>query len=153
MRGAEGIVFAFGALGETGKAAALAQRADAVAAAGEDLVRIGLMADIEDQLVVRRVEDVMQRHREFDDAEAGAEMAAGHRDGVDHLLAQFVGKLAQIAAIKRAQLFGHGHAIQQRRLRRQFHSLLPHAAAAPAMRSKYPAAARKRSAFSSNKSR
>ena len=90
MRGAERIVFALGALGETGQAAALAQRADAVAAIGEDLVRIGLMADVPDQPVGRRVENVVQRDRQFDDAEAGAEMAAGDSDSVDGLLAQFV---------------------------------------------------------------
>jgi hypothetical protein len=49
MGGAERVVFALGALGEAGEAAALAQRADAVAAAGEDLVRIGLVADVPDQ--------------------------------------------------------------------------------------------------------
>ena len=49
MAGAERVVFALGALGEAGEAAALAQRADAVAAAGQDLVRIGLMADVPDQ--------------------------------------------------------------------------------------------------------
>ena len=52
MRGAEGIVFALGAAGEAGQPALLAQRADAVAAAGQDLVRIGLVADIPDQPVV-----------------------------------------------------------------------------------------------------
>jgi hypothetical protein len=40
-----------GALGEAGQAAALAQRADAVAPAGQDLVRIGLVADVPDQPV------------------------------------------------------------------------------------------------------
>jgi hypothetical protein len=39
------------ALGEAGEAAALAQGADAVAPAGEDLVRIGLVADVPDQPV------------------------------------------------------------------------------------------------------
>ncbi len=53
MRGAERIVFALGALGETGQSAAHAQGADAVAAIGEDLVRIGLVADVPDQPVVR----------------------------------------------------------------------------------------------------
>ena len=85
MRGAERIVFALGALGEAGKAAALAQRADAVAAAGENLVRIGLVADVPDQPVGRRVENVVQRDRQLDDAEAGAEMAAGDGDSVDGL--------------------------------------------------------------------
>jgi hypothetical protein len=40
-------------------------------------VRIGLVADVPDEPVVRRVEDVVQRDGQFDDAEAGAEMAAG----------------------------------------------------------------------------
>ena len=57
MRGPEGVVFALGALGETRQPAALAQGADAVAPAGQDLVRVALVADIPDQLVARRVED------------------------------------------------------------------------------------------------
>ena len=96
MRGAERVVFALGALGEAGQAAALAQRADAVAPAGQDLVRIGLVADVPDQPVARRVEDVVQRDGQLDDAEPGAEMAAGHRDGADRLAAQLVGELAQL---------------------------------------------------------
>ena len=99
MGGAERVVFAFGALGEAGQPAALAQRADAVAPAGQDLVRIGLVADVPDELVARRVEHVVQRDRQLDHAEAGAEMAAGDRDRVDGLLAQLVRKLAQKAGL------------------------------------------------------
>ena len=44
-------------------------------AAGEDLVRIRLMGDIEDELVRRRVEDVMQGHGQLHGAEAGAEVS------------------------------------------------------------------------------
>ena len=51
MRRAERVIFAFGALGEAGQAAALAQGAHARAPAGDDLVRIGLMADVPDQTV------------------------------------------------------------------------------------------------------
>ena len=97
MRGAERVVFALGAPGEAGKPAFLAQRADAVAAAGQDLVRIGLVADIPDQPVIGRVEDVVQGDRQLDDAEPGAEMAAGDRHRIDQLGAQFGGKLRQIA--------------------------------------------------------
>ena len=98
MRRAERVVLALGALGEAGQAAALAQRADAVAPAGQDLVRIGLVADVPDQPVARRVEDVVERDRQLDDAEAGAEMAAGDRDGVDGLGAQLVGELRAAAS-------------------------------------------------------
>ena len=80
-----------------GQAAALAQRAHALAPAGQNLVRIGLMADIPDQFVVGRVEHVVQRDREFDDAQPRAQMPAGDGDDVDRLLTQFVGELAQFA--------------------------------------------------------
>ena len=48
MRGAERVVLALAAPGEARQAAALAEGADAVAPAGQDLVRIGLVADIPD---------------------------------------------------------------------------------------------------------
>ena len=115
MRGAERVVFALGALGETGEAAAHAQRADAVAPAGQDLVRVGLMADVPDDAVVRRVEQIMQRDGQLDDAEAGAEMAAGDRYGVDRLLTQFVGELTQLTLVKAAKVFGGMDLIEQRR--------------------------------------
>jgi hypothetical protein len=44
-----------------------AQGADAVAPAGQDLVRIALVADVPDQpIFVWRVEDVVQRDRQLD---------------------------------------------------------------------------------------
>ena len=104
MGGAERVVFALGALGEAGEPAAHAQRADAVAPAGQDLVRIGLVADVPDQAVVGRVEHVMERDGELDHAEPGAEMAAGDRDRVDGLLPQFVGQLPQLLAIEAPQV-------------------------------------------------
>ena len=115
MGGAERIVFALGALGEAGKAAALAQGADAVAPAGQDFVRIGLMADVPDDAVARRVEDVMQRHRQLDDAEPGAQMAAGHRNRADRLGAQLIGERAKIALGHGAQIFGSSDLIEKRR--------------------------------------
>jgi hypothetical protein len=57
------------------------------------------MANVPDEPISRRVEYIMQRHRQLDDAEAGAEMAAGDRDDVDGLLPQFVGDLTELAFI------------------------------------------------------
>ena len=48
----------------------------------------------------------MQRNGELDHAEAGAEMAASHGDGVDGLLPQLVGNLPQLAGVKAAQVRG-----------------------------------------------
>ena len=72
MGRAERIIFALGALGEARQAAALAQRADPVAPAGQDLVRIGLVANVPDQLVGGGVEHVVQRNGQLDHAQARA---------------------------------------------------------------------------------
>jgi hypothetical protein len=93
---AERIVIALGPFGETGKPATGAQGADAIAAPGQDLVRIGLMANVPDQAIAGRVEDVVDGRRQFDDTEAGAEMSAGDRDGVDGFLAQLIGDLLDL---------------------------------------------------------
>ena len=107
MRRAERVVFALGALGEAGQAVARAQRADAVAAAGEDLVRIGLVADVPDQPVFRGVEDVVQGNRQLDDTQARAQMTAGDRHRINRLGAQFVGNLPQLAFAQLAQVSGY----------------------------------------------
>ena len=119
MGGAERVVLALRPLGEAGEAAALTQGADAVAPAGDDLVRVRLVADVPDQPVGRRIEDVVQRHGELDHAEPGAEMAAGHRDRINHFLAEFVGELAQVGRIELAQIRRRVDLVKQRRLRRR----------------------------------
>ena len=115
MRGAERVVFALRTLREAGKAAALSQRAYPVAPAGQDLVRIGLMADIEDQRVARRVEDGMDRHRQFHDAEAGAQMASGNRHRGNGLLAKFVSKANQLACREAFHVGGRRDPVQDAR--------------------------------------
>ena len=94
MSGAERVVLALGTTREAGQAAALANGANAVAPAGEDLVRIGLMADIPDQPVARRVEHRMEGNRQLDHAERGAEVAAGDGNRIDRLGAQFARRAA-----------------------------------------------------------
>src|SRR5665647_3231848 len=80
----------------TSISAGLAQGADAVAPAGQNLVRIGLVADVPDQPIGRGVEHGMQGHGQLDHAQAGAEMAAGIGHGVDGLAPQLVGQLRQL---------------------------------------------------------
>ena len=57
------------------------------------------MADVPDQLVVGGVENIVERDRQLDHAEARPEMAAGDRDRVDGLGAQFVRNLLQVPRI------------------------------------------------------
>src|SRR5262245_24269595 len=102
MRSAEGVVFAFRTLGKAGQAAAGAQRADAVAPPRQNLVGIGLVADVPDQAVVWRIENVMQRYRQFDHPEACAKMSSRCRYGVDRFLTQFVRDLAQLRGVEAA---------------------------------------------------
>ena len=97
MAGAEGVVRAFAAVEKTGGAAGLAELAEKLAAAaGEEFVHVALVGDVEDKLVGRRIEDAVQRDRELDDAEIGADVAAvAGRDG-DEFLADFLGELRQL---------------------------------------------------------
>ena len=85
VRGAERVVRALRPLGEAGQAAALAQGADAVAPAGQDRVRIGRVADVPDEDVAGRLEDMMQGDGQLDHAQPRSQVAAGLRDRVDGL--------------------------------------------------------------------
>ena len=88
--GAERVILALGTFREPGQPSRLANGSDTVTAPGQDLVRIALVADIPEHFVIGCVEHVMQRHGKLDHAKTGAEMTAGHRDGVDGLGTQFV---------------------------------------------------------------
>ena len=114
VRRPERIIFALGALGETTKAAGLTQRADTVPASGQNLVRIALMADIEDQPVVRRVEHIMDRRGQLDHAEPRPQMAAGDGYRIDHFRAQFITKLPQLVGLELAQVGGDIDHIEKR---------------------------------------
>ena len=134
VRGAERIVIALGALGETGQAAAGAQRADAVATPGQDLVRIGLVTDVPNQPVARRVEDVVDRRGQLDHAQAGAEMAARHRHRVDGFLAQLVGNLPHLVDLQLPEVVGRADGVEERRLTECGHSEIPICRSGPAAR-------------------
>src|SRR5436305_8068737 len=109
----ERIVFALGPLGQSRKPPTLPQRTDAVAAARQNLVGIGLVADVPDQPVSGRIEHIMNCDGELDDPETSAQMAAGHGNGADGLLSQLIGKLPQLGAWKLAQGRRLGHLVKQ----------------------------------------
>ena len=101
---AKGVVLTLLAARETADATELPQRVHAVTPPGQDLVRIGLVAHVPHQPVVRGVEDEVQRHGQLHAAEVAAEVPAGLADGVDHLLPDFVSHLAQLVARQPAQV-------------------------------------------------
>ena len=98
------------------KPAALPQGPDAIAAAGQDLVWVGLMPDVPDQSVIRRIEHVVQGDGEFDDAQPRTQMTPGGGDRVDRLGAQFVGNLTQVALVKPPKIRRIGDCIQERQV-------------------------------------
>jgi hypothetical protein len=118
MRRAEGIVFTLRTLGETRKPATLTQRPHPRAPTGDDLVRIGLVAHVPDQPVVRGVKNVMKGDGELDDSEAGAQVTSRDRNHIDKLGTQLVGKLAKRRTRQGPQLVGRTDAVQQGRLTR-----------------------------------
>src|SRR5262249_8364855 len=131
VRRAEWVVFALGALGKAGKSAPLPQCSDAIAPAGEDLMRIGLMAYVPDKAVLRSVEHVMQRHRQLDDPESRPEVTARDRDRGDGFLAQLVGELAELAALQATQVGRRLDEIEERGLGRLRHGRLHRMGAVP----------------------
>ena len=71
------------ALGESRQALLLAQGVHALAAPGQDLVSVALMADVPDQPVVGGVEHVVQRDGQLHGTEAGRQVTAGAAHRLD----------------------------------------------------------------------
>ena len=104
MTDAESVKFTLCAGRERRESLILLDRREPIATAREDLVRIRLMSDIPDQPVVRRLEHVMQRHRQFDSAQARRKVSALAADGLDQVSAQLFGDLRQVTPRQRAQV-------------------------------------------------
>src|SRR5262249_45096458 len=94
----------------------LAQSANAVAATGEDLMRIGLVADVPYQPVAWRIENPVQGDSELHDTEPGTQMASRHRHDINGLLPQLIYQLAEILLGNAAQVCRRFHPVKKRRL-------------------------------------
>ena len=99
MPGIENVIDRLFPLAEAGNAVVLADRVESVAPAGNQFVGIALMPGIEDQLVARSVEHVMQRQSQFHDAQVSAEMPPQQRDDLEDLISD-----ASASALERKQL-------------------------------------------------
>ena len=94
VRRLDPVVFAFGATRIARQAALLAQRVESVGPAGEDLVHIRLMSGIEQDRIVRRIEDAMHGEGQFDgtSTEVRAEVPTGSGDLLDEESTDLAGK-------------------------------------------------------------
>ena len=80
---------------------------------GEDLVRVGLMADVPEDLVARRVEQRVQRDGDLDRAEVRAEVAADLTDGVDDVAADLVCDLLELFVAQAVEVLGLVDVVEQ----------------------------------------
>ena len=115
MRGAERIELAFAALGKAGQSSSHPQHVDTVAAAGQNLVRIGLVPHVPDEPVARRVEDVVKRNRQLDDAKTGTEMAASPSHRANGFRSQFIGDGPEISSAAKPQALGTVDEVEEHR--------------------------------------
>ena len=106
VAGAHDVVLGLEDRAERREALVLADRLQLIAAAGEDLVRVGLMADVPEDLVARRVEQRVQRDGDLDRAEVRAEVPADLTDGVDDVLADLSGDLLQLFVAEAVKVLG-----------------------------------------------
>jgi len=90
--GVERVVLALLAFAEAADPLVLAQRREAVAAAGEDLVGVALVGDVPDDLVAGRVEHVVQRQGQLHHAEVRGEVAAVLGHHLDEQIADLLGQ-------------------------------------------------------------
>ena len=117
MTNAERVVLALAATRECRDTVFLAQGGHARATARQDLVRVGLMAHVPHQAVVRRVEHVMQGDGQLDDAETGTKMPSGLANGVEQFQAQLIGQGFQLGFTQKAQAIRCIGSVEQRRNR------------------------------------
>ena len=114
VRGSERVVFALGPARKARRAAGHPQPAHLASPAGEDLVRVRLVADVPHDPVARRVERVMERDRELDRAEIRRQVSSRLRDRGQHERAQLARELRQEVAIETAQRRGTVDRVEER---------------------------------------
>ncbi len=85
-----------------------------LATAGEDLVRVGLVTDVPEDLVAWGVEQAVQGDRQLAGAEVGAEVAADLPDRVDDVGAHLLRHLLQLLVVELVQIGGAVDLAQQR---------------------------------------
>ena len=93
---AEDVEIRLGAAQEGSQAVLAANGVQAVVPPREDLVDVGLVARVPHDAVAGGVEDVVQRHREFGDAQASPEVSPNLRDDIDEAFAHLAYEVRQL---------------------------------------------------------
>ncbi len=86
----EGIVHTLFAFAEPAQPSVLPQGMELLAATGKQLMRIRLVAGIPHDLVLRGIQQIVERHRQFDDTEVRGEVPPDIGNSVDDLFPKFL---------------------------------------------------------------
>ena len=113
VAGAHDVVLRLEDRAERGEALVLANRLEPVAAPRQDLVRVGLVADVPEDLVPRRVEQRVEDGGELAGAEVGAKVAADLADRVDDQLAHLLRDLGELLVAQAGEIGRAGDRFQQ----------------------------------------
>jgi hypothetical protein len=101
---AHDVVLGFRDGAERREALVLADRRELVATAGQDLVRVGLVADVPEDLVLGRLEQRVQGDGQLAGPEVGPEVTADFADRVDDVLADLLGHLGEVVLVERMEV-------------------------------------------------
>ena len=83
------------ALRKSAHSAVFAKLIEPVLSAGQDLVRVGLMSHVPDDLVLRQIKGEMQRHRKLHNSQIRSQMTAVHTDLLNQKIAYLLRQLRQ----------------------------------------------------------
>src|SRR6202140_3707744 len=86
-----------------GKPSKLADSMKTLAPPGQQFMHIRLVPNIPDQQIIGRIEDVVQSHRQFYNAEVRSQVSAFYRNLFDDLPPDFFGQLPQLRGLQCAQ--------------------------------------------------
>src|SRR5690606_19170044 len=109
----ENVVLGLVAAEEAREPALLLDRVEPVVAAGQDLVRVALVAHIPDQSVPGGVEGIVQRDREFYHTQVRREMTADLADHIDQPFPYLAGEFRELIGREPAQILRRGNPIEQ----------------------------------------
>ena len=116
----EGVVLALGHARKAADASQAPLGPERLAAPRDDLVGVGLVADVPDDLVLGRVIDIVQRGGQLHGAEARGQMARIDRALVDDIPPQLVAIAAQLLRRELFQIARRGDRMQQFKVFRHF---------------------------------
>ena len=97
---AEGVEGALGALGKPRQAIELSHAVHAIAPSGQNFVGVGLVPDIPHDAIVGGIENMVQRHRQFDYTQPGTKMPPGACYRVEQVVSKLFGQLHQFVTLQ-----------------------------------------------------